>query len=231
MRLTGVLLALTCLMLGGCTKSEETEQPRRTQAPRPNQAAAEDNRAVIAVLGDSLAEGFGTEQGQSFPDQLQRILDRDGYGYRVVNLGVSGDTTTGGLGRVGYAVSLKPAIVILELGGNDGLRGIPVASTKANLDQMIAAVKKAGGEVLLAGMTLPPNYGPQYIRSFESIYRDLGRKHSIPVIPFLMEDIRTQPDALTQLMQRDGIHPTAKGHTVIAETVFRYLKPMLKKRT
>jgi acyl-CoA thioesterase-1 len=228
---TRLLLLLTCLVWAGCTKSER-EAASSGAEPAPQRAlpkAAPDQRPVIVALGDSLAEGFGVEPGQSFPDQLQRKLDSSGYSYRVVNLGVSGDTTTGGMGRVDYAVSLNPAIVILELGGNDGLRGIPVASTKQNLDTMIARLKKAGSAVLLAGMTLPPNYGEAYIRSFEKAYKDLADRHSVPLIPFLMEDIRSQLASTPTLMQRDGIHPTATGHAVIAETVFRYLKPILKK--
>ena len=203
----------------------------KPSAASPSQpaAAAKDERPVIVTLGDSLAEGLGVEPGRSFPDQLQRKLDRAGYQYRVVNLGVSGDTTTGGLGRIEHAVSLKPAIVILELGGNDGLRGVPVSSTKANLEKMIVRVKDSGAAVLLAGLTLPPNYGPQYIRQFENAYKDLARKHSVPLIPFLMEDILRQIEADPGLMQRDGIHPTATGHAVIADTVFRYLRPMLRK--
>jgi acyl-CoA thioesterase-1 len=184
---------------------------------------------VLVVLGDSLAEGFGVPPGQSFPDHLQRKLNKEGYAYRVVNLGVSGDTTTGGLGRTDYVVSLKPAIVILELGGNDGLRGIPVASTKKNLEEMIVKLKAASSEVLLAGMTLPPNYGESYIQAFESAYKDLAQKYSLRLIPFLMDDIRTQLASRPNLMQRDGIHPTSSGHAIIGETVFRYLKPMLKR--
>jgi acyl-CoA thioesterase-1 len=181
------------------------------------------------VLGDSLAEGLGVSQGRSFPDFLQRRLDRDGYSYRVVNLGVSGDTTTGGLGRLEYALSLKPAILVIELGGNDGLRGVPISSTKANLDRMIGAARENGTEVLLAGMTLPANYGPDYIRKFEAIYRDLARKYKIQLVPSLMQPIVNEIASRPNLMQRDGIHPSAEGHELLADNVLRYLEPMLKK--
>ncbi len=227
MAVTKALLFLTCAILTGCAKSDS--EAVHATAVKPPPKLAPDERPVIVALGDSLAEGFGVDTGQSFPDQLQRKLDRSGYSYRIVNLGVSGDTTTGGLGRVDYAISLRPEIVILELGGNDGLRGIPVASTKQNLEAMIVRLKKAGSAVLLAGMTLPPNYGEAYIRSFENAYKDLARRHGLPLIPFLMEDIRSQLRSTPGLMQRDGIHPTANGHAVISETVFRYLKPMIKK--
>jgi acyl-CoA thioesterase I len=228
-----VLFVLTCVVLAGCTKSEpETaREVNSSPVPPPSRQAKPpaDTRPVIVALGDSLAEGWGVETGLSFPDQLQRKLDAAGYSFHVVNLGVSGDTTTGGLGRIDYAVSLKPAVIILELGGNDGLRGIPVASTRQNLDKMIVAAKSAGSDVLLAGMTLPPNYGESYIHNFENAYKDLAKKHAIPLIPFLMEDIRKQLSSTRGLMQRDGIHPTAKGHAIIADTVFSYLEPMLKK--
>ena len=228
------LLVLTWLAAVGCTNpsppppvSDPPPAAAAREAPRPSAPA--DDRPVIVALGDSLAEGLGVDPGRSFPDQLQAKLDRAGYRYRVVNLGVSGDTTTGGLGRVEHVVSLKPEIVLLELGGNDGLRGIPVASTKANLEKMIVRLKAAGAQILLAGMTLPPNYGPDYIRQFETAYTDLARKHSLRLIPFLMEDILRQIEADPGLMQRDGIHPTATGHAVIADTVLKYLKPMLRK--
>jgi acyl-CoA thioesterase I len=226
------LFLLTFLSLSGCTKGErDTAPPAATESvpPRALPKTAADERPAIVALGDSLSEGFGVEPGQSFPDQLQRKLDSTGYSYRVVNLGVSGDTSTGGLGRAGYAVSLHPAVVILELGGNDGLRGIPVAATKQNLESIIIQLKRAGSAVLLAGMTLPPNYGEAYIRSFEQAYKDLAERHSLPLIPFLMEDIRSRLASTPDLMQRDGIHPTAKGHALIAETVFRYLKPLLRR--
>lgn len=222
-----LLLIMTCLGAVGCNKSAPPEPA--ASVSNPPSPPPEDTRPVIVVLGDSLAEGLGVGAGRSFPDVLQRKLDRDGYKYRVVNLGNSGDTTTGALGRLDYALSLKPAILILELGGNDGLRGIPVASTRANLEKMIQAARKSGAEVLLAGMSLPPNYGPDYIRSFEKVYKDLAGKYRLQWIPFLMQDIAAQLESRPELMQRDGIHPTAEGHVLIADTVYRHLKPMLGK--
>jgi len=182
-----------------------------------------DTRPVIVAFGDSLSAGYGVEAGYSYPDFLQKELDRAGHKYRVVNLGISGDTTSGGLARIATVTQLKPAIVILELGGNDGLRGLPLSSTRANLDQMTAILKKSGARVLLAGMTLPPNYGPDYIKQFESIYKDLAVKYKTPLIPFLLKDTVGAPD----LMQRDGIHPTRKGNEVVAKMVLRSLKPLL----
>ncbi len=176
------------------------------------------------VFGDSLSAGYGVPTGQSYPDDLQRKLDAEGYTWRVVNLGISGDTTAGGLARVNTGVALKPALVLLELGGNDGLRGLPLAMTRDNLDQMIAAFVRVGARVVLAGMTLPPNYGPDYIRGFETIYSGLAAKYKLPLIPFLLQDIATRD---MRYFQRDGIHPTAEGALIVSDTVLRALKPML----
>jgi acyl-CoA thioesterase I len=226
-----ISLIVTLLVCAGCTKapnSGESEPVTRAAAPA-EQPVKPDTRPIILAFGDSISEGLGVPTGKSFPDQLQKKLDTTGFSYRVVNLGVSGDTTTGGLGRLDYAVSMKPAVVILELGGNDGLRGIPVASTKANLEKMIGAFQKSGAIVVLAGMTLPPNYGPEYIQQFEAAYKDLATKYKVTLIPFLMEDILAQYKTKPGLMQRDGIHPTAEGHAIIADTVMRYLQKVIKR--
>ena len=177
---------------------------------------------MIVAFGDSLTAGFGADPGKSYPDFLQKDLDSAHLNYRVVNAGISGETTTDALARLNTVIALKPAVVILEFGGNDGLRGLPVANTEANLDQIIAELKQAGIQVLLAGMTLPPNYGPDYIASFQRVYTDLAAKYKIPLIPFLLQGV-----AGTSRMQRDGLHPTADGNRLVALTVMRYLRPML----
>src|SRR5580704_2178427 len=151
--------------------SAEDARPASTPAAPQAPDSRPDSRKVLVVFGDSISAGFGLPAGQSFPDYLQKQLDAQGYSWHVVNLGISGDTTEGGVSRIDSATSLHPAIVLLELGGNDGLRGMPLASTRANLDQMIAAFQGAGAKVVLAGMTLPPNYGPDYIDSFQKIYK------------------------------------------------------------
>jgi acyl-CoA thioesterase-1 len=176
------------------------------------------------VFGDSLSAGYGVPPGQSYPDDLQRKLDAQGYAWRVVNLGISGDTTSGGLARVNTGTALRPAMVLLELGGNDGLRGLPLAMTRENLDQIIGAFEHVGARVVLAGMTLPPNYGPDYIHSFEAIYTGLATKYKLPLIPFLLQDIATQD---MRYFQHDGIHPTAEGAQIVSNTVFRAIKPLL----
>jgi acyl-CoA thioesterase-1 len=180
---------------------------------------------MIATFGDSLSAGFGLDPGQSFPDDLQRDLDAAGYQYRVVNLGVSGDTTTDGVERLPSVLAVRAAIVILEFGGNDGLRGLPVPAAKANLEKMIQAIQSSGAKVVLAGMTLPRNYGPEYIHAFEQMYVALADQYKLARIPFLLDGVGGNPN----LMQPDGIHPTAQGAEIVANTVMRYLAPVLGK--
>ena len=189
-------------------------------APLPAQ-----NRKVLVVFGDSLSAGYGLAAGQSFPDDMQRKLDKEGYSWKVVNLGISGDTTEGGVARIDSAIRLKPSVVLLELGGNDGLRGLPLKVTRKNLETMIVAFQKAGAKVVLAGMTLPPNYGPDYIGNFENIYKDLAVQYKLKLIPFLLSDIVT-PDM--RYLQRDGIHPTAAGAEIVSGTVLKAVKPLLR---
>ena len=180
---------------------------------------------VVVAFGDSLSAGYGAEAGRSYPDYLQKLLDRANYRYRVVNAGVSGDTTTDGLERMADVIAAHPAVVILEFGGNDGLRGQPLSGTRANLEQMIVGLKKAGAQVVLAGMTLPRNYGTEYIHSFEKLYVDLAKQYKLVLIPFLLQGVAASGPGL---MQQDSIHPTAAGNEKVAATVFRYLKPVLK---
>jgi acyl-CoA thioesterase I len=187
-------------------------------------ASNADTKKTLVVFGDSLSAGYGLAPGQSYPDDLQRKLDAQGYAWRVVNLGISGDTTSGGLARVQTGVAMKPAMVLLELGGNDGLRGLPLAITRENMEQMIVAFQRAGARVVLAGMTLPPNYGPDYVRGFETIYSSLAAKYKLPLIPFLLQDIITRD---LRYFQRDGVHPTAEGAQIVSDTVLRTLKPLL----
>jgi len=185
---------------------------------------AADTRPVIVAFGDSLTAGYGLAPGESFPDALQRLLDQRHLRYRVVNQGISGDTTSGGAARMRQALELKPAVVIVELGANDGLRGLPLTATRANLASIVDQFRKAGAKVLLAGITLPRNYGPDYIQGFDRIYRDLAREKRVALLPFLLEGVATNP----ALMQPDALHPTAEGARRIAATVLRHLQPLLK---
>jgi acyl-CoA thioesterase-1 len=193
--------------------------PPPAGAPTPT-----DTRPVIVAFGDSLSAGFGADPGKSFPDFLQKDLTAAGLRWRVVNAGVSGNTTLDGVSRLSEVLAYKPRVTIVEFGGNDGLRGLPITSTRANLEQIIEALKAAGSDVLLAGMTLPPNYGPDYIKSFQQIYVQLAAKYKLTRIPFLLSDVAIHPE----LMQRDGIHPTAEGNEIVAKTVMRYLRPLLR---
>lgn len=216
------------LFFSACSRNREqqAEDPHpagQPFAPAPAPAATDD-RKVLIVFGDSISAGFGLAPGQSFPDDLQKKIDSEGKPWRVVNLGISGDTTEGGVSRIDSATSLHPSIVVLELGGNDGLRGMPLDATRANLEKMIVAFQQAGAKVVLAGMTLPPNYGRDYIRGFEGIYRDLAANYQVKLIPFLMSDIVTKD---MRYIQADGIHPTAQGADIIAGTVLRTVQPML----
>ena len=223
------LVAVVALLELGCggSKPESTARQPEQQGEAANQAKApapRDDRPVIVAFGDSLTAGFGAEPGNSYPDFLQKDLDAAGLKWRVVNQGVSGDTTTDGVSRLDEVLADKPRIVIVEFGGNDGLRGLPIETTQMNLDQIISTIANSGAKVVLAGMTLPPNYGPEYIRSFEKVYRELGEKYKVTRIPFLLEGVATKRD----LMQRDGLHPTGPGNAIVAQTVMRYLKPLLK---
>jgi acyl-CoA thioesterase-1 len=181
-------------------------------------------KKVLVVFGDSISAGYGVPQGRSYPDDLQRKFDEAGYPWRIVNLGISGDTTQGGVARLGTALAAKPALVLLELGGNDGLRGLPLAMTRANLEQMIEAFLRSGAKVVVAGMTLPANYGPDYVHSFEKIFPDLAAKYKTPLIPFLFSDIITSD---LRYFQPDHIHPTAEGAEILSNTVMKTIKPLL----
>lgn len=180
---------------------------------------------LLVCYGDSITAGLGLPYGQSYPDQLQKMLKAQGYPYTVRNLGSSGATTTDALANLPSVLRLHPAVVILEFGGNDGLRGLPLAKSSQNLDQVITALQRARVRVLLAGITLPANYGQDYIRDFNRIFRILAAKHHIPLVPMIYKNLINVPGAI----QPDGIHPTEKGAKIVAETIWPTLKPLLKK--
>lgn len=219
---------LFVLLAAGCGDSKPAEPPSssgESAVLSPATNAQEDDRPIILAFGDSLTAGSGLAPGSGYPEALQQVLDTRGYSYRVVNAGVGGDTTGGGLARIQRALELKPEIVILELGGNDGMRGIPVDVMQSNLDEMIGAFKKGGATVVLAGMTLPRNFGPDYISQFEKIYPALASKESVTLIPFFLEGAAGHPD----LMLDDGIHPNQEGYRLVTANVLKYLEPLLKK--
>jgi len=196
-----------------------TAQPGRSK----NHGSAE--RPRIVAFGNSLTAGLGVAPAQSYPAHLQRALDDAGYTYQVVNAGVSGDTTAGGVRRVSWALNSKPAIVILELGANDGLRGLSLEETKGNLEAIIQQFQQASVTVVLAGMKLPPNYGKDYTDGFESLYKALAKQYHLTLIPFFLDGVA----ASSSLNQADGIHPTGEGYRIIVERVFPVLEPLLKR--
>jgi acyl-CoA thioesterase-1 len=220
------------LAVPACSSSEpETPSPssaptgQETPLPQlPPPANAADGRPIILAFGDSLTAGSGLAPGTGYPETLQKELDSRGYKYHVVNAGVGGDTTTNGLARLNDALALHPKVVILELGANDGLRGLPMDSMESNLDEMIAAFKKHDAQVLLAGMTLPPNFGPDYIGAFEKVFPALALKHKVTLIPFFLEGAAGKPD----LNLEDGIHPNVEGYRLVTANVLKYLEPLLK---
>ncbi len=180
---------------------------------------------MLVAFGDSLTAGLGVSPDESYPARLQEKLLLSGYRYRVVNAGVSGDTTAGGVRRVAWVLKSKPDLVILELGANDGLRGLNLAETRANLEQIIQRLLAGGARVVLAGMKLPPNYGTDYTAAFHTMYDELAKRHDVPFIPFFLDGVAAQSD----LNQADGIHPTGQGYAMIVKNLWPIVEPLLKK--
>ncbi len=181
---------------------------------------------TILVFGDSLSAGYGIDVGKGWVALLQAKLQREGYGYRVINASVSGETTAGGLARLPRALALhRPAVVILELGGNDGLRALPIDAMRANLAQMVRLAKAGGAAVLLLGMRIPPNYGPQYADQFWSSYGEVARRRKVPLVPFLLQGIALIPGS----MQADGLHPNESAQPRVLANVWPALKPLLSR--
>ena len=180
---------------------------------------------ILVCYGDSITAGLGLDQDQAFPADLQRKLDAQTYRYKVVNQGVSGATTKDAVAGLPSLLSLHPDLVIVEFGGNDGLRGLPLDQTRRNLDQLLTALEAAHIKILLAGITLPPNYGADYIHSFERLFADLAVRHHVAFVPMIYKNLVHVPGTI----QQDGIHPTAKGSLIIAETLLPALKPLLRR--
>jgi acyl-CoA thioesterase-1 len=184
-----------------------------------------DSVPTIVCLGDSITAGYGLDPGHSYPDYLQADLQARGYRYRVVNQGISGDTTKDALDRLNQTLALHPAVAIVELGGNDGLRGLPVTATRQNLDAIVRAIRASGSKVIVAGITLPPNYGQDYISQFNAIFPAVATKYHAALLPMLYAHVYDQPGAV----QEDGVHPTAKGARLIADNLLPLLLPLLRK--
>jgi acyl-CoA thioesterase-1 len=207
------------------SNSAITPQPQ-PEASAPAPVTKPDNRPVLVCFGDSLTAGLGTDSGESYPDYLQSDLDTRGYHYRVVNEGISGNTTKDGVERLDTILALKPSVVVVEFGGNDGLRGLPIQDSRANLDKIITTLKASGTKVALAGITLPPDYGPDYIKQFDETYTLLAKKHHVPMLPFLLQGVFGVPG----MMQSDRTHATAAGNKIVAKNILPLVLPLLKKK-
>lgn len=214
-RISGYILGGFLIIPGniqGLVASEAQSVPHGKQEKR-----------VILALGDSLTAGFGVAQEESFPSRLQVKINEAKLGYKIVNAGISGDTTAGGVRRINWLMKHKPQIVILALGANDGLRGLSVDEMRSNLETMIRISHEHDARVLLAGMKALPNYGEDYQQKFESVFPELADKHDLVYLPFLLEGVA----GVREFTRPDGIHPTASGYKIVAELVWEYLRPML----
>jgi acyl-CoA thioesterase-1 len=209
----------------GDSSQPEARDPSAATIDRATPDTAHDGRPRLVCFGDSLTAGYGTDPGQSYPDYLQADLDAMGYKYRVINEGISGNTTKDGVERLDSIIALKPAIVVVEFGGNDGLRGLRIEDSRANLDRIIATLKASGAKVVLAGITLPPDYGSDYIEQFNATYTLLAKKYQVPMLPFLLKGVF----GVDGMMQADMTHATAKGNKLVAKNILQLLVPSLKK--
>jgi len=228
------LLAGALLLATFSVACQKSGAPNQATAGMANSGAAlaptkfsekSEELPAIVAFGDSLAAGYGLPEDQTFKTLLQRKLDEKGRRYRVVDAAIAGDTSAGGVRRIDWSLDGAVKFLILELGGNDGLRGLPVAEMKKNLSEIIERAQARGVTVILAGMEAPPNLGEEYTGEFRQVYRDLAKKHKLTLIPFLLEGVAGQRG----MNQPDGIHPNAAGEIIMTETVWRELEPLLAK--
>lgn len=225
------MLFLSLLSIAACGGEPEAPRAATPHAAAPSKvdvvSAPEDSASPairVVVLGDSLAAGFGLAEEEAFPAIVERELRARGWRVNIVNAGVSGDTTAGGKARLPWLLRQQPEIVVLELGANDALRGLPVDAAAENLAESIRLARESGARVLLAGMKVPPNYGPDYSSSFEAIYPRLASDFEVALMPFLLEGVGGRPE----LNLADGIHPNAEGHGLIAERLLPHLEALLE---
>jgi len=220
---------MLCLTVWGCgssdTKKEETTTSDSATAATSNESSAA-KKPIILFYGNSLTAGYGVEPAQAFPALVGQKIDSAGLSYQVVNAGLSGETTAGGKSRISWVMRQPVAVFVLELGGNDGLRGIPLKSTRDNLQAIMDTVrlKSPQATIVLAGMQIPPNMGTDYTKEFKGLFKELADKNKAVLIPFLLEGVGGVP----KLNQPDGIHPTPEGHKIVAKNVWKVLEPVLK---
>lgn len=236
-KLFNSVFVIFCFLIISCSsektpkESQEAENSTKNSIDKVSEHKSEtseevkDNRPIILFLGNSLTAGYGVEKSQAFPALIQAKIDSLSLHYQVINAGVSGETTAGGREKVNWYLKQKPTIFILELGGNDALRGIKPTETRENLSAIIEIVQSQFPKckILLAGMEAPPNMGDNYTFEFRKIYPELAEKYQTARIPFLLDIVGGNPE----LNQADGIHPTAEGHEIVAETVWKYLEDLL----
>jgi acyl-CoA thioesterase-1 len=221
---------IAALAAFGMLSCAQADKPQiRTEPDTQSATVQPDRRGVILFLGTSLTAGYGVGVENAFPALIQLKLDSAGYPFRVVNAGLSGETSAGGLRRLEWSLQQPIDVLVLELGANDGLRGLPVAQLRSNLDSIIAITRRRypDATVVIAGMQAPPNLGVAYTNAFRKTYRDLARKYDALLIPFLLEGVA----AVADLNQEDGIHPNGDGHEVIAQTIWQALQPALQRQS
>src|SRR5262245_9892105 len=211
---------------GDASRTTANAPPNAAAAPATNAAPAARDSAVprVVVLGDSLTAGLGLPVGESYPALLQQRLKEAGSAYQIVNAGVSGDTSAGGLSRLDWALEGDVKVLIVALGGNDGLRGLPPAQLQQNLAAIIGRAQARGITVILAGMEAPPNYGREYIVAFHQVYPALAKEYHVVLVPFLLDGVAGRES----LNQADGIHPSAAGAQIVADNVWKVLEPVVK---
>jgi len=226
------MCVMAAVVVGGCAP-RETPGPEETgrargaaNAPSGARAPAESGGPRIVALGDSLTAGLGLAADEAYPALLQQRFDTAGLKYHVVNAGVSGDTSAGGLSRLDWALDGDVQVLIVALGGNDALRGLPIDELRHNLSAIIEGAQARGIAVILAGMEAPPNFGRSYIVEFHEVYRELAKQYGVAFLPFLLEGVA----GVESLNQRDGIHPTAQGARLVANNLWAVLRPVLEKR-
>jgi acyl-CoA thioesterase-1 len=208
------------------SKTESTAQPTTSPArPADTRPANSSSKKTILFYGNSLTAGYGVEPNQAFPALIGKRIDSLGLNYSVVNAGLSGETTAGGKSRIGWVLRKPVDVFVLELGGNDGLRGLPLSATRQNLQAIIDTVraKSPQAQIVLAGMQIPPNMGTAYAKEFRELYKQLADKNKLVLIPFLLEGV----GGVQKLNQPDGIHPTVAGHRIVANTVWQVIQPTL----
>ena len=216
---------LFLILTSACAPAERAPEAAQTPAATSAPAGATvASRPRIVALGDSLTAGLGLSPAEAYPALLQQRLDREGLRYEVVNAGVSGDTSAGGLRRVDWALEGDVKVLIVALGGNDALRGLPVEQLRDNLGEIITRAKRRGIKVILAGMEAPPNFGAGYPAAFRQTYRDLAKDHGVVLVPFLLDGVAGLP----HMNQTDGIHPTADGAHKVADNLWSALQPLVK---